>query len=97
MSEVKATIVTPEQMEEMDEYGELIFKHPSKYYFIDALGQAIYLHTRDRLKAVEYIKENYEGKYTLRTAKQSSGSGEYTCTGSTSRKGTMPHLKGLRG
>lgn len=93
MSEIKITVVEAHEIENYDEEEGFSFQHPSKYYFVNASGQYVYVHTRDRQKVVDYIKEEYGGKYTVRTAKQSKGSGEYTCTGSNSRKGFASHLR----
>lgn len=90
---LKITVIQASEIESYDEDEGFSFKHPSKFYFVDALGQYIYVHTRDRQKVVEYIKENYGGRYIVRTAKESKGSGNYTCTGTTSRRGTASHLK----
>lgn len=82
---LKITVVTPDEQEYYDDEEGFTFSHPSKYYFIDALGNSNYIHTRDRQKCIDYIKENYGGKYTLRTAKESKGSGAYTCVGTATR------------
>ncbi len=39
----------------------------AKYYYIDASGASVYIHTRSRQKAIEYIREEYGfDKYSLR-------------------------------
>lgn len=91
--EIKVTVVEASEIEQYNDGEGFIFKHPSKYYFVNAMGQYIYIHTRDMKVAVEYIKENYDGRYVVRTAKQSAGGGDYTCTGSNSRKGMASHLR----
>lgn len=91
--ELKITIVEASAIDAYDEEGGFTFKHPSKYYFINAMGQAVYIHTRDMKVAVEYIKENYGGRYVVRTAKESKSDSNYTCTGSNSRKGFASHLR----
>ena len=93
MSEVKITVVEAYEIDNYDEEEGFSFKHPAKYYFVNGLGQYVYLHTRDMKVAVEYIKEHYDGKYTVRTAKQSSGKGDYTASGTTTRKCTGSWLK----
>lgn len=85
MTEIKITVVEASDIESYDEDEGFSFKHPSKYYFVNAMGQYVYIHTRDMKVAVEYIKENYGGRYTVRTAKQSNGSGNYTCVGTATR------------
>ena len=91
--EVKVTVVEASEIDNYSDEEGFTFKHPSKYYFVNALGQYIYIHTRDMKVAVEYIKENYDGRYTVRTAKESKSDNNYTCTGSNSRKGFAPQLK----
>lgn len=91
--EVKVTVVEASEIDNYSDEQGFTFKHPAKYYFVNALGQYIYIHTRDMKIAVEYIKENYDGRYTVRTAKESKSDNNYTCTGSNSRKGFAPQLK----
>ena len=94
MAELKITVLEADQVEYWDEETDtMVINHKAKYYFVNALGQYIYIHTRDMKVAVEYIKENYDGRYTVRTAKESKSDNNYTCTGSNSRKGFAPQLK----
>ena len=95
-TEIKVTIVEASEVDNYSDEDGFSFKHPAKYYFVNAMGQYIYVHTRDMKVVTEYIKEHYDGKYAVRTAKQSNGSGEYTCTGSNTRKCFSPRLKGLK-
>lgn len=91
--EVKVTVVEASEIDNYNDEEGFTFKHPAKYYFVNALGQYIYIHTRDMKVAVEYIKENYDGRYTVRTAKETKSDSNYTCTGTTSRRGTASHLR----
>jgi len=91
--EIKVTVVEASEIEKYDEDGGFTFKHPAKYYFVNAMGQYVYIHTREIKVAVEYIKENYDGRYVVRTAKESKSDVNYTCTGSNSRKGFASHLR----
>ena len=94
MAELKITVLEADQVEYWDEETDtMVINHKAKYYFVNALGQYIYIHTRDMKVAVEYIKENYDGRYTVRTAKESKSDSNYTCTGTTSRRGTASHLR----
>lgn len=94
MAELKITVLEADQVEYWDEEADtMVINHKAKYYFVNALGQYIYIHTRDMKVAVEYIKENYNGRYTVRTAKESKSDNNYTCTGTTSRRGTANHLR----
>lgn len=91
--EIKVTVVEASEIENYDEDGGFTFKHPAKYYFVNAMGQYVYMHTREMKVAVEYIKENYDGRYVVRTVKESKSDANYTCTGSNSRKGFASHLR----
>jgi len=94
MSELKTTLVAESDIELYDEEsGSFIFNAKGKYYIQLATGDYLFFNTRDRQKCVDYVKEHFDGKYTLRTAKQSAGSGSYTAGGTTSRRGTASHLK----
>lgn len=90
--EIKTTIV------DMSELAEDDFKHPAKYYIINALGMCVYIHVRTRTEAEEYITNEYgKGFYKLRTSSPEKAKGELSCTGSNTRKGFAPRLKGLKG
>lgn len=93
--EVKSTTVDGKKVFDTDENGDLTFKHPSKYYIINSLGQYVYYHCRDRAAAQSQCDKDYGvGKYLIRTSKQSGSSGkEYSARGSNSRKGFASHLK----
>ena len=92
--QLKVTIVEADQMEVWCPESEgFVFNVLSTFYFIDALGRAIWLHTRNRQEALNYIRDNYDGKYALRTARESKGSGSYSCTGTSSRKGMAANLR----
>lgn len=90
MTEQKITVMT---YEEVSVFG---FEAPATFFIVNALGQYIFIHTRDRAKAQSYIDSEYgKGKYTVKTAKmaQKSGAGDVTARGYNTRKGFMPHLK----
>lgn len=88
MTELKTTLVSESEIEIYDEEtGSFIFNAKGKYYIQLATGDYLFFNTRDRQKCVDYVKENFDSKYTIRTAKQSAGSGNYTCTGVGTRKG----------
>ena len=89
-TEQKITVMT---YEEVSVFG---FEAPATFFIVNALGQYIFIHTRDRAKAQSYIDSEYgKGKYTVKTAKmaQKSGAGDVTARGYNTRKGFMPHLK----
>lgn len=46
------------------------FKAPSNYYIINSLGDRVFILTRSRAKATQYITDNYgKGFFKLRTIK----------------------------
>ena len=70
------------------------FKSPSKWYFISALGDAVFIHCRDRITAEKYITDNYgKGFYKLRTSSIEKNKGDITCSGVNTRKGFNPRLR----
>ncbi len=87
--------VTRCNLNDIDQDG---FKPPAKFYFISALGDAVYIHCRDRADAEKYITDHYgKGFYKLRTSSIEKNKGDLTCTGSNTRRGFSPNLKGIRG
>lgn len=74
--EIKTTIVTP------SEYMEEDYKHPTKYYIVDCLGNRNYFHCRDRLKVQQEVDRIYgKGKYSVRVGSDTKG-GEVNARGS---------------
>lgn len=68
--EVKTTVVSFELTQEED------YKHKSKWYIVNAMGEAVYYHCRDRSAAQKQCDSDYGGKYKIRAASDSKGSGE---------------------
>lgn len=95
---IKTTLVKESETEVWDQESEsFVLNQPSKFFVTLATGDLLFLHTRDRLAAQGYVDSEYgKGFYTVKQCKQGSGSGNYTCTGSTTRKCTNPRLKGLK-
>ena len=95
---IKTTLVKESEIEVWDQESEsFVLNQPSKFYVTLATGDLLFLHTRDRLAAQQYVDSEYgKGFYTVKQCKQGSGSGEYTCTGSNTRKCFSPRLKGLK-
>lgn len=93
--EMKITVVQPDEVEYWDdELQEFVFNPRAKYYVIDSLGQYHFISTRDRLAAQRWSDEYFgKNKYVVRVAKEGKGSGNYTVSGSNSRKGFSPQLK----
>lgn len=75
------------------------FSPPTKFYFINALSQAVFIHCRDRKDAEQYLTDNYgKGFYKLRTSSletkiSGKNNGELTCRGYNTRKGFSSRLK----
>ena len=90
MVEQKITVLNYEQV---SEFG---FEAPATFFILNAMGEYIFIHTRDRAKAQAWVDSEYgRGKYTVNTAKmaQNGGSGDVTARGYNSRRGMAPHLK----
>lgn len=67
------------------------FRHPSRLYIVNALGQRLYFHTRDTTQAREYV-DTYlgKGKYTIQVVlnkKQMKAVTAKSSINSASRKG----------
>lgn len=92
---IKTTLVKESEIELWDEEsGSFILNQPSKFFVTLATGDLLFLHTRDRLAAQQYIDSEYgKGFYVVKQCKQGSGSGEYTASGTTSRRGTGQWLR----
>ncbi len=86
---IKITIVPEKDSEVWDEASEsFVLNQPSKYFVQLATGDLLFIHTRDRLAAQEYIDSEYgKGFYSVKQCKQGTGSGSYTCTGTQTRRG----------
>lgn len=84
--EVKITVIEPHEMG-YDYENDVQFKDPAAWYIVNALDQRIYLHVRSRQDAVDWVKENYDGRYTVRSAKLHQKGGDITCRGTNTRKG----------
>lgn len=84
--ELKITVVTYE------EFSDYLFQPPATYFFKNALGEIIFLHSSKREVCQQYIDDNYGvGKYKVIAAKTQktkpkSESGELSCTGTATRK-----------
>lgn len=90
--EIQITII------DMSELAHDDFRHPAKYYIINALGHCVYIHVRSRAEAEEWITKEYgKGFYKLRTSSIEKPKGDVTCSGSNTRKGFSPRLKGIKG
>jgi hypothetical protein len=86
--ELKITSVTFEELQNMD------WCDPATYFIKDAMGITHFIHTKDRLIAQKWADDNYgKNKYPVKTSKVIKGSGEYSATGSNSRKGFASQLK----
>ena len=79
---MKTTTVTFNQTQEEETY-----KHVSKHYIVDAMGNLVYFHCRDRSEAQKAVDEEYgKGKYKIRIASTEKGGGTNTVKCSVSNK-----------
>lgn len=92
---IKTTLVKESEIEVWDQESEsFVLNQPSKFFVTLATGDLLFLHTRDRLVAQQFIDSHYgKGFYTVKQCKQGSGSGEYTASGTTTRKCTGSWLR----
>ena len=78
--EIKTTLVTYEQFSDLD------FTDPADYYIRLATGEYLYVHTKNRKIAQEFIDKEYGSHYTIRTGKMTKPKGlveghKYTAKG----------------
>ena len=57
-----------------------------KYYIVSAMQNYVFVHTRNRLVAYEWLKLNYP-QYVMRTTRQDSGTGGGCSETSSTRRG----------
>ena len=71
-----------------EEYQEAVAESKilPKYYIVDALQQYVFVHTRNRLVAYEWLKINYP-QYVMRTTRQDGGGGSGCSETSSTRRG----------
>lgn len=98
MSKPKAPKITTVKQEDLevwdDDSQEFILKFPAKYYIVTASAEYKFYHVKSRSEAQQIVDSEYgKGFYTVRQAKMDTGSGNYSCTGSNSRRGFASHLK----
>lgn len=68
MSEVKTTIVPFEQFSAYD------FIPPATFFIKNAMGDFVFIHTRERAKAQAWVDEHYgKGRYTVNASKIQKG------------------------
>lgn len=71
---MKITMVDYEETLEED------FKAPAKWFFQSALG-LVYIHCRKREDAIQYIKDEWGGKYSVRCSTLDKGNGKESAVG----------------
>lgn len=85
--EVKVTVVPYE------EFADYEFEPPATFFFKNALGEVIFLHSSKREVCQAWVDEHYgEGKYKVIAAKvqrtkSKLESGELSCYGTQTRRG----------
>ncbi|MNF78505.1 hypothetical protein D3C85_1029380 [compost metagenome] len=68
MSELKITVVPFEQ------YSVYDFIPPATWFIKNAMGDFVFIHTRERAKAQDWVDENYgKGRYTVNASKIQKG------------------------
>ena len=65
-----------------------------KYYIVDAMQNCVFVHTRNRLVAYEWLKEHYP-QYVMRTTRQDSGTGCGCSETSSTRRGQSKFRDGF--
>jgi len=65
-----------------------------KYYIVDALQNYVFVHTRNRLVAYEWLKINYP-QYVMRTTRQDGGTGGGCSETSSTRRGQSKFREGF--
>ena len=80
--DVVVIVVTPEQKHEET------YKQPcADWYFIDAMGNTVFIKHKDKSKANAWLEENYgKNKYTLKPVKLKKVEGELSCRGFVNNK-----------
>ena len=62
-----------------------------KYYILNATQEYVFIHTRNRLVAYEWLKSNYP-QSVMRTTRQDSGGGSGCSETSSTRRGQAKYL-----
>lgn len=71
---------------EFEEFSDFDFVAPSSLYIRNAMGQYVYVKTKDRVKAQAQIDKVYgAGRYPLIGTKTRVATGPLTCTGTATR------------
>lgn len=81
-SKVKTTVVS------FSVFSAYDFIPPATWFIKNAVGDYIFIHTRDRATAQSWVDEHYgKGRYTVNASKMQKGNGDVTCRGVATRKG----------
>lgn len=98
------SVVIPESEAEIwsEEEERFVLNAPSNFYVLISTGDRVYYKTRDRKLAQEAADEDWgKGKYVIRVVKDQKTKskredGSLSCTGSNTRRGFSPRLRGLK-
>ena len=96
---IESVVVHEGELETWSEDEQrFIMNNKSNFYIINALGEYIFYLTRNRADAQMQANLDYDGRYTIRTVKDSKTKskredGGLSCSGSNSRKGFGSWLK----
>ncbi|CEF89154.1 hypothetical protein [Pseudomonas phage vB_PaeM_PAO1_Ab03] len=78
----RTTVVT------FQDFSALDFAPPATWYIQNAMGDYVFVHTRDRMEAQTFVDEEYgKGRYTVKASKMQQAKGDLTCRGTATRKG----------
>ena len=94
--ELKITVV------DYNTFTDYEFIPPATFFVMDSLQNYHFIHTSDRKVAQDWCDDYFgKSKYTVKASKEQKSksrmeSGEYSASGTTTRKCTNPRLKGLK-
>lgn len=83
----KVKVIKTETVD-FDTFSHWDFISPGSFYIRNAMGEYVFFKTSSRKEAQEEIDKQYgKGRYNAIAAKLEKGSGNYTCTGTSTRRG----------
>jgi hypothetical protein len=87
LTEKKQRIIKTETVD-FDTFTHWDFVPPGSFFIRNAMGDYVFLKTSVRKEAQDFIDKEYgKGRYTVVASKLEKGSGNYTCTGTSTRRG----------
>lgn len=87
MADKKPRVIKTETVT-FDQFTHWDFVPPGSFYIRNALDEYVFFKTSVRKEAQDAIDKQYgKGRYTAVASKLEKGSGNYTCTGTSTRRG----------